>query len=750
MTGFETKDEERYYERIDINTASPSELLTLPGIDSTKADLIFRARPYVRLSDLEGVDGIDHSTVNEIRRFTTTGVTTLSLLRISAIDLLYLSTVPPVGEETEIEQRIKYFVRAEYGLTHETPVNIDDLSRSSGFEYGISEAIEMGRQILDTLGTGSVLQPGSLCLPAEADGAAYSLDNVSELWERINKDILPELCEVIVLLGGEPIKDLKGDPLCRTLMEEITKKKLIGALFKASLYGISGAIPASPYESDSDLDTKREKVLAELNKRATDCMKLQEKADRKLKKEKELWHEAENETDDIRKTELLARAGEAYEKSITALASATKTLLGRDFHVLPFFNPHRLDNLKSAFGHEKLLAGLGEERVRLWLQQAAYVHPPLRQLEDALIMTEAWRQASDGAGEPAIRLQVAQLPYNPANRWLALDDDERGSRINVDITTGRGALSIIAAVAGQQTMPVPDPTTSTGVAPFAGLLLHQWDELIPSDKVDTSVSFQYDGPNSQAPQCLLLAVPSQRSKTPKVWQVDELAEIVRDTMDLAKVRLVDLDAMREIEGDTSGEQGVGLVFPSLMFPTDPYNPGWARNAFADSIQDWVDALLHLQRDVFLDFAGFELFQPVGSNVVHSESGIEFTEMGSGQLHIGGYWHQVSLSEWDWKKVLVSNKAGIRIELPEPVPRVDVVAGWLDPSDHEVVVMDENGNPLDAEDHFVTGYTRQVRLSEDGEEGEYHFWTHHVSASGIKSAEIRGRSLLSIFVTFKEV
>jgi hypothetical protein len=149
------------------------------------------------------------------------------------------------------------------------------------------------------------------------------------------------------------------------------------------------------------------------------------------------------------------------------------------------------------------------------------------------------------------------------------------------------------AVAGNQTM--PDTGSSGGVVRFAGLLLHQWDELIPSDTVETSVSFQYDGPNSQAPQSLLLAVPSQRDTTPRLWTVDELVEIVKDTMDLAKVRTVDLDAMREL-GTEEGEnkQGVGLMIPSLMFPVDPDRPGWDREAAFETIEDWLEALVPLQ------------------------------------------------------------------------------------------------------------------------------------------------------------
>ena len=566
MTGHETQDEEKYYQRINVNTASANELVTLPGIGMRKADQIIAGRlpKYTRISDMEDVSGIGMHTIDKIRRFVTTGVSTLSLdeLDISAIDVLYLSSAPPVGEETEIEQRIRYFVRAEYGLKHDTQVNIN-LSRLTDFVYGIGEAFELGRQILDTLGTGSLLQPGSLCIPSEADSASFTSVDVSDLELRVST-AHTELAGIIAALE-KPI----GDGTDGTSKPG----QIVDALFEAGQYGVSGAIPSGP--DDPDLEMRRQNVLAELTKRLNECQKLQQEA-------ATLKRDAQDETAQDRQLAAM------FANAVNALVNAMKALFGRSFVVMPTFVPHNPEELGQALAQDDLLAGLGEHRVRLWLQQAALVHPPLRQLEDALIMTEAWRQPTDSADEPAFTLQVAQLPFDKDSKWLALDDDERGSRINADITTDRGALSLVMAVAGNQTM--PDTGSSGGVVRFAGLLLHQWDELIPSDTVETSVSFQYDGPNSQAPQCLLLAVPAQREKTPAVWQEDELAEIVKDTMDLAKIRAVDLDAMRETGNESPDEQGMGLALPALMLPRDPTKPGWEREGALQYLEQWLDAL----------------------------------------------------------------------------------------------------------------------------------------------------------------
>lgn len=731
MTGFETLEEQRYYQRINVNTATADELMTLPGITESKANAIIDGQPsYVRISDMVGVSGIGQNTVEKIRRFVTTGVITLALdeLGISAIDMLYLSAVPPVGEETEIEQRIRYFVRAEYDLKYDIPVNID-FSRSSDFDYGLGDVLALGQQILNTLGTGSLLQPGSLCLPAEADTASFISSDVTDVASRVSTS--HSAMTGITTELENPI----GDGMGSTSIPE----QIIGALLQASQYGVSGSIPPGP--DDPELEMRRQNVFTELNKRLNECQKLQQEA-ATLQQEADALDEMERD----RKKTLLANA-------MNALVNAMKALFGRSFLVLPTFAPHQVDQLAQAFGQTDLLAGLGEERVRLWLQQAAHVHPPLKQLEDALIMTEAWLQTPDRAEERALILKVAQLPFDEENKWLALDDDERGSSINDDITTDRGALSIVAAVARDQTVPELFSTTGgSGAGLVAGLLLNQWDELIPSNTVDTSVSFQYDGPNSQAPQCLLLAVPPQREETPEMWQVDELAEIVKDTMDLAKVRLVDLDAMGEIEDDTSGEEGVGLMFPSLMFPTDPNNPGWAREVAMNTIEEWVATLtpepeyeleerVHMYGDIFQE-----------GPVWRTASNIRISARDGSELIPGLF----DTNPSDSGTTLLSS-SGLRIELPHDVPKITLVAGWLIVSEREIVVRDANNNLVSAQASFSEWESSNPMLNSPQKVvrgsstlGNYHIYDCEIVSSGIRSVEILGRSLINRIETYRIV
>jgi hypothetical protein len=203
-------------------------------------------------------------------------------------------------------------------------------------------------------------------------------------------------------------------------------------------------------------------------------------------------------------------------------------------------------------------------------------------------MIEARRQPWTAGDASALTLRVAQFPFDTRNRWLALNEDERGAEY--DTTRDRGRLSIVAAFGAPQGVPVLTTGTGGQSDKLAGLLLDQWDEMIPSATASTGVSFQYDGPSSQAPQCLLLAVPAQRGTAAKSWDVADLAAIVYDTLDLAKVRAVDLDAMRATSGTETETSGIGWALPGLLLPRDPGQPGYERETLFQTIEDWLKVI----------------------------------------------------------------------------------------------------------------------------------------------------------------
>ena len=75
---------------------------------------------------------------------------------------------------------------------------------------------------------------------------------------------------------------------------------------------------------------------------------------------------------------------------------------------------------------------------------------------------------------------------------------------------------------------------------MAVLVVDEFVETVPAAETTTAVSFGFDAPGARPPQTILLAVPP----VPGVaWTVDGLAAVIGETLDLAKIRMVDLSSV---------------------------------------------------------------------------------------------------------------------------------------------------------------------------------------------------------------
>jgi hypothetical protein len=75
----------------------------------------------------------------------------------------------------------------------------------------------------------------------------------------------------------------------------------------------------------------------------------------------------------------------------------------------------------------------------------------------------------------------------------------------------------------------------------AGLLIDEWSEVIPNRFETTGIAANYDQPNTEAPQCVLVAVsPTIKGH----WEWNDLIDTLIDTFDRAKRRAVEPDFLR--------------------------------------------------------------------------------------------------------------------------------------------------------------------------------------------------------------
>jgi len=89
---------------------------------------------------------------------------------------------------------------------------------------------------------------------------------------------------------------------------------------------------------------------------------------------------------------------------------------------------------------------------------------------------------------------------------------------------------------------------------FEGIRIDSWVETIPFSNQDTAYAYQYTRPNAQPPQTLLLLNPPDSTYTGTVDNY--VLGAIQNTIDLAKIRTVDFDAIKWL----------GTFLPALFIP----------------------------------------------------------------------------------------------------------------------------------------------------------------------------------------
>jgi hypothetical protein len=231
----------------------------------------------------------------------------------------------------------------------------------------------------------------------------------------------------------------------------------------------------------------------------------------------------------------------------TSLRAAARALLGDACPLIPQFTVDSTvaAQVTAALGLSRSGALLGhlthptdparqpvDFPVDTWLHGAARVREKLHAWEELQLMASAF-----GVSEP--QLEALQLPADNGVGWLGLDlppgdppDSER--------------LLYTAAL----------PTGFDPATPLCGLLLDEWNEVIPAGTAETGLTFHYDRPNSEAPQAMLLVTPSQFRGG---WRWHDLVDALNETLQLAK--------LRALEPDHIGQLTYALFLPATMMTT---------------------------------------------------------------------------------------------------------------------------------------------------------------------------------------
>jgi hypothetical protein len=208
-------------------------------------------------------------------------------------------------------------------------------------------------------------------------------------------------------------------------------------------------------------------------------------------------------------------------QAASAPADTLREVFGSLFVIAPVFRPANAEDLAKTWTNSTQLQGGTPTAALNWFSRICRVREGMSRLEDAFRYAEAVASGAE------LNLRVGQLPLRENDRWVALP-----------LADGKplppGTLSLVTHV----------NDTFDAAGPLAGLLIDEWIETVPNATETTGVAFQYNQPDATPPQSVLIAVPP---RVDQPWTVDTLQNVLAETMDLARMRVVDPSLLGEIQ-----------------------------------------------------------------------------------------------------------------------------------------------------------------------------------------------------------
>ena len=218
------------------------------------------------------------------------------------------------------------------------------------------------------------------------------------------------------------------------------------------------------------------------------------------------------------------------EDRIQILTDAARSVFGDEFVLVPSFTiaANQTAEWNNAYANRAALLDYQKTTLKNdfpvddWIYGLARVREKMRHIENLLFLTEAFDTKPPD-------LEPVQFPFSADAPWMALEfPPEAKTKLE------RELLLYTAAYAKD----------FDGTQPQCGLLLDEWTEVVPGETETTGITFHFDKPNSEPPQVILLATPTQFTGA---WKWDDLVNTLHDTLDMARRRAVEPQQLDQTE-----------------------------------------------------------------------------------------------------------------------------------------------------------------------------------------------------------
>ena len=411
---------------------------------------------------------------------------TLAELRLAPLDFIYAVEGGGPSQRSEIEERILYAItRKPDGFPSGAALRVNP-GRQAGWgpnDLSYGEFADVLRAARGLITGGRALDAVDLNLPERTQASGVDL---AELEARADR------AEELLRQAHQTLQALLSAPTPASL------ESLRTSMLQLAGFGFASAVPLS---ATGDAPAERD-VLA------TQAGSIAKEASVRIEQLTGLSALGPSATPD-----------EGRDRQVERM----RTAFGKAFVVLPRFAAGNTDELAKAFGDSNKVQDNDPLAVVTWFQRSARVRDGIARLAASLGYAEALNTGEN------LKLTVGQLPHKPdepgqpPDRWVGLP-----LKAGQQIAGGR--LSLVMQASG-----AVDPQQ-----PLAGLLIDEWVEIIPNARETTGVAFQFNPPDSFAPQSILLAVPPAPDKA---WAVGDLQRVLLETLDLARLRAVDAEAL---------------------------------------------------------------------------------------------------------------------------------------------------------------------------------------------------------------
>ncbi|GAA4365946.1 hypothetical protein GCM10023185_36700 [Hymenobacter saemangeumensis] len=426
----------------------------------------------------------------------------LSAARLQPIDVLFMLDEQALQPGSAFALHLAHVIRQ----VHSVSEALVTVTFSNSVNSGLARLVPLTRRLRQLLGT---------CRPAvpqdfAAAGRLAPGETEAQLGSITFGEVAPRVQTLLTNLEQERQSLAAALAPASTTT---TPQQLRALLHRIVLYGVPEAATATAPALVDDRATAQA-VLGQLERRVS------------------------------RATALLSEGGNSVQKFV----EAAQALLGNDFHlsVQSQLTPSVENEYRSAVAASgTLITQLPNRHLSVleWLQGIARVREPMDHLEKVMMLNDLLADAS--ATNQVVRLAPAQLTsqgVRAADQWM-------GMAYTGDYVPANDTLSLV------QILPEPYTVPTGGVQ--QALWLDEWMETIPQKEQTTSLVFHYDQPNTEAPQCVLLAVsPASEKEDPWTWS--DLLGSVNEALDLAKKRAVEPDALAFTH--------LGMLLPGLTAP----------------------------------------------------------------------------------------------------------------------------------------------------------------------------------------